>query len=220
MPRVVSKRVAARRGRRPISSGRGLILSRCRPETALAWGRRGLGAVTVATLDGWTLVVPTGPARARYPYDDAVRTHAGRPVTVWMRPTIGLFHLGRQAVVTVQPDGWRPVQRWALWTPRDGLVQPAGLASARPSDILAAADADPTLAPALRAAFGDAQPDAGAVLRAVLDVLGLPGGSLLSGEVDVADLPGARVAEPAPRHARAFDKIVADEARHLIETEA
>lgn len=212
--------MAARRGRRPISTGRGLVLSRCRPETALAWGRRGLGAVTVATLEGWTVVVPTGPARARYPYDDAVRSLAGRPVAVWMRPAIGLFHLGRQAVVTVQPDGWRPVQRWAMWTPRDGLVQPAGLASARPGDLLAAAGADAGLAPALREAFGDTQPDAGAVLHRVLDVLGLPGGELLSGERDVADLPGARVAEPAPRHARAFDRIVSDETRHRTETEA
>ena len=176
--------------------------------------------MTVATLEGWTVVVPTGPARARYPYDDAVRTLAGRPVAVWMRPSIGLFHLGRQAVVTVQPDGWRPVQRWAMWTPREGLVQPAGLPSARPTDILAAAGADGGLAPALREAFGDAQPDAAAVLDSVLDVLGLPGSDLLSGERDVADLPDARVAHPAPRHARAFDRLVSDEARHLTDTEA
>ncbi len=220
MPRAASNRLAARRGRRPFAGGRGLILSRCRPETVVAWGRRGLGAVTVATLDGWTVVAPTGPARARYPYDDAVQSIAGRPAGLWMRPAIGAFHVGRQAVLTVHPAGWRPIQRWAMWTPRDGLVPPAGLAPARPADLLAAAGADLDLAPQLRAAFRDSLPDAAAVLRSALDVLGLPGIAVLTGETDIADLPDARIVEPAPRHARAFDRLLADEARHRIEMEA
>lgn len=185
----------------------------------VSWARRGLGAVTVATLEGWTVVVPTGAARARYPYDDAVQSLAGRPVGVWMRPAIGVFQVGRQAVLTVHPTGWRPVQRWTMWTPREGVVPPAGLAPARPADLLAAAGTDRELAQELRTAFRDGLPDAGAVLRSALDVLGLPGIGLLTGETDVADLPGARVVEPAPRHARAFDRLVADEARHRIEME-
>ncbi|MDO5712047.1 MAG: hypothetical protein Q4P32_09965 [Micrococcales bacterium] len=176
--------------------------------------------MSVAPLDGWTVVVPTGPVRARYPYDDAVRTLAGRPVALWMRPALGFFHVGRQAVITVHPDGWRPVQRWALWTPREGLVAPVGLPPARPADVLSAAGASRDLTAALRAAVGDGHLDAGVVLREVLDLLGLPGSDLLMGRTQIADLPGARLVEPAPRHARAFDRVVSDEARHRIETEA
>ncbi len=259
MPRAASRRLAARRGRRAISIGRGFVLSRCRPETAIAWSRRGLGAATVAPLEGWTVVMPTGPARARYPYDDAVTSLAGRPAGLWMRPAIGVFQLGRQAVLTVHPDAWRAVQRWAIWTPRDGLVAPIGLAAARPADLVAAAglleesgrapttgeagqgghrdgrDAASTDgrlaatgstgpaadAPArLRAVLRDGDNDATGVLARVLDILELPGAQLLTGEVSVEDLPGARLVEPAGRHARAFDRLVSDEARHRIEMEA
>lgn len=262
MPRAASRRLAARRGRRAISIGRGFVLSRCRPETAIAWSRRGLGAATVAPLEGWTVVMPTGPARARYPYDDAVASLAGRPVGLWMRPAIGVFQLGRQAVLTVHPDAWRAVQRWAIWTPRDGLVAPIGLAAARPADLVAAAglleesgrapttgqaghagqegpraghDAASTGGPLaatgstglaadaparLRAVLRHGDNDATGVLAGVLDILELPGAQLLTGEVSVEDLPGARLVEPAGRHARAFDRLVSDEARHRIEMEA
>lgn len=246
MPRAASRRLAARRGRRAISTGRGILLSRCRPETAAAWARRGLGAVTIAPLEGWTVIMATGPARARYPYDDAVTTLAGRPVGVWMRPTLGFFHLGRQGVVTVHPATWRAVARWAIWTPRDGLVAPVGLPAARPEDLLAAAGAQtspghgwraddpgshaPTLergdgppeaqrVAALRAALRDGDTDALDVLRTVMDILAMPGHELLSGAADIAALPGARLLEPAPRHARAFDALVSEATRHDIELE-
>lgn len=214
-----------------------MLLSRCRPETAVAWSRRGLGRVTVASLDGWTIVMPTGPARARYPYDDAVASFAGRPVGLWMRPALGFVQLGRQAAVTVHPAAWRAVQRWAIWTVRDGLVPPIGLPAARPADLIAAAglgdDADSAgsldrldesaqaaLAERLRATLRDGDGDALGVLRTVLDTLSLPGIDLLTGETQIGQLPGARVVDPAPRHARAFDRIVAEEARHRIELEA
>lgn len=258
--------MAARRGRRAISSGRGILLSRCRPETAVAWARRGLGGVIVAPLEGWTVVMPIGPARARYPYDDAVASMAGRPAGMWMRPTLGFLQLGRQAAITVHPAAWRAVPRWAMWTPRDGLVPPVGLPDARPSDLLTAAgfigpDAiehagdqaatgtdsstatptatDPTeltgraarrsgtdgagcgeRAEQLRARLRSGDGDAIGVLRDVLDLLDLPGATLLTGDVDAGDLPGARLVEPAARHARAFDRLVTEEARHRTEMEA
>lgn len=218
----------ARRGRRPISAGRGFVLSRCRPETAAAWGRRSLGAVTVAPLEGWTVVMPTGPARARYPYDDAMASLAGRPAGVWMRPTLGFFQLGRQAVLTVNPAAWRAVTRWAIWTPREGLVAPVGLPAARPGDLLAASGvaigeserSEHEPAAGLRAVLRNGDNDALGVLGEVLEILDLPGLELLTGQTYVADLPGARVIEPAGRHARAFDRLVAEEARHRIELEA
>ncbi len=199
----------------------------------MGWSRRGLGSVTVAPWDGWTVVMPTGPARARYPYDDAVASLAGRPVGVWMRPALGFFQLGRQAVVTVHPAAWRAVPRWAIWTVRDGLVPPIGLPAARPADLIAAAglaDDDAAgsldapgqaaLAERLRLTLRDGDGDAVGVLRAVLDTLSLPGIDLLTGDVEIGQLPGARVVDPAPRHARAFDRVVAEEARHRIELEA
>lgn len=240
--------------------------------------------------------MPSGPARARYPYDDAVASMAGRPAGVWMRPTLGFFQLGRQATVTVHPAAWRSVPRWAIWTPRDGLVPPVGLPGARPADLLTAAgllgadsaqdsardsardsakDAirdsardssaasvasadsasvsadsaaasavdsavDSALDSALDSGAGTALPereaaqrsqrlrdrlrdgrgDAITLLRDVLDLLDLPGAPLLSGDLDITDLPGARLVEPAARHARAFDRLVSEEARYRIEMEA
>lgn len=185
--------------------------------------------------------MPSGPARARYPYDDAVASMAGRPAGLWMRPTLGFFQLGRQAAITVHPDAWRAVPRWSIWTPRDGLVPPVGLPAARPADLLTAAgsvdrrtdradhraadraapdESERARSERLRARLRDGHGDALQVLRDVLDLLDLPGAGLLSAEVDIADLPGARLVEPAARHARAFDRLVSEETRHRIEMEA
>jgi len=197
------------------------VLSQCRPEVALAWARRGLGPMLVGQLDGWTVVAPDGPPKARFPYDDAVRTLAGRPAGMRMRPALGFFEVGRQAVVTCHPPQWRAVQRWAVWTPREGSVSIPGLPTARPVDLAAAAGLDVVRAiraeTALHDIFADGSSDASAVLAAALLELGLPGRELLAGESAVADLPGVRRVVPKDRHARSFDKLVQEEERYRLE---
>ncbi|QQS00966.1 MAG: hypothetical protein IPK37_00135 [Austwickia sp.] len=199
------------------------MLSQCRPEVAIAWARRGLGSVLLAQLDGWTVVAPDGPPKARFPYDDAVRTLAGRPVGLRMRPALGFFQVGRQAVVTCHPPQWRAVERWAVWTPRDAFVSVPGLPTARPSDLTSAAGLDVARSiraeSALHDIFADGGSDAAAVLSATLLELGLPGRDLVVGETRVADLPGVRRIVPKDRHARSFDKIVLEEERYRMEEE-
>ncbi|MEP7160067.1 MAG: hypothetical protein ABI746_03100 [Dermatophilaceae bacterium] len=189
----------------------------------MSWARRGLGAVVIAPLAGWTIVVPNGPPAARFPYDDAVRTLAGRPVSVRMRPALGFFQVGRQAVITVHPAAWRAVERWAVWTPRDAMVATPGLPTTRPSAMVVAAGLDG--AEAVRAGenlhslLGNGGLDAATVLASVLAELGLPGRDLLTGDTVAADLPGARRIVPRDRHARAFERLLDEVERYSMELE-
>lgn len=204
---------------------RGILLSAGRVDWAVAWAKRGLGPLTVAPLDGWTLIAPAGPPMARPPYDDPVRTLAGRPVGMGMRPAIGLFQVGRQAVVTVQAGRWRPVHRWAIWTRHDALVNTPDLPPARTSDMVAVAASvgGALLAgaePALRELWHDGSIQPAAVLEGTFRLLGLPGHELLTGADEAASLPGARTVDPNPRHARAFDKLIEEQARERAEQEA
>lgn len=204
---------------------RGILLSAGRVDWAVSWAKRGLGPLTVAPLDGWTLIVPAGPPMARPPYDDPVRTLAGRPVGMGMRPAIGLFQVGRQAVVTVQAGRWRPVHRWAIWTRHDALVNTPDLPPARTTDMVAvAASVGGALIagaePALRELWHDGSIQPAAVLEGTFRLLGLPGHEVLTGEREAATLPGARTLEPNPRHARAFDKLIEEQARERAEQEA
>lgn len=225
MPRAASNPIAGRlrgpAGR--AGSARGFVLSQCRPEAALPWARRGLGPVLVGTLDGWTVVAPDGPPRARFPYDDAVRTLAGRPVGLRMRPALGFFQVGRQAVVTVHPQQWRAVERWAVWTPRDAAVVTPGLPTARPEDLVAAAGLTGSAALAAGAGlhdlWADGGRDAAGILTATLLELGLPGGDLVTGAARAGELDGVRRIVPKDRHARAFDKLVQEEERYRLEEE-
>lgn len=217
MPRVSSKHAALAGRRRRSATGRGFVLSQGRPEAAAAWGRRGLGPVLIGALEGWTVVVPDGQPKARFPYDDAVRTLAGRPVGLRMRPSLGFFQVGRQAVVTVHPQAWRAVERWAAWTPRDGLVPLPGLPTAHPLDLVEAAGLPPErqarAAANLHEIFANGGLSAPEVLAAVLLELGLPGRELLAGELAPSDLPGVRRVTPRDRHARSFDRLVLEERR-------
>lgn len=197
------------------------MLSRCRPEVVVAWAKRGLGPVLLGQLDGWTVVAPDGPPRARFPYDDAVGALAGRPVGLRMRPALGFFRLGREAVVTCHPPRWRAGQRWAVWTPHDAVVAIPGLPSARPADLVGAANLQAISAKraetALRDIFADGGSDAATVLSATLLELGLPGRELLAGQAEVADLVGARRILPKERYVRSFDKLVQEEERYRRE---
>ncbi len=204
---------------------RGILLSAGRVDRAISWAKRGLGPLTVAPLDGWTLSGPAGPPMARPPYDDPVRTLAGRPVGLGMRPAIGLFQVGRQAVVTVQAGRWRPVHRWAIWTRHDALVNTPDLPPARTTDMVAvaasvggalSAGAEATL----RALWHDGSIQPGEVLAGTFRLLGLPGHDVLTGAREAVALTGARTVDPNPRHARAFDKLIEEQARERAEQEA
>ncbi len=242
-----------------------------------------MAPLTVATLHGWTVVAPAGPPMARPPYDDPVRTLAGRPAGLRMRPALGFFLVGRQAVVTVHAQPWYGGQRWAIWTPGDALMQVPGLPLLRPWDLVSAAaprlgtaergtartaGKDPGPSPgsttnettsrsrmrptgrgwagalrpllsgtgaagagleyhrneaaeqALREIMLDGSLDAPTVIRRVMHVLGVPGAAFVVGEKEAADLPGARRVIPWGRHARAFDRIVAEERRAAEENDA
>ena len=157
----------------------------------------------------WTLLTPAGRPRARHPYDDAVRTLAGRPASHRMRPALGFFRVGRQAVVPGHPPRrWAPT-RWLIWTPRDGVVHPRGLPVATPAEVARAAGrGTPEVVSALEEIVGDVGADAGEILAALLGVLDLPGVEVLTGRVAAADLAHARLVVPPERYARAFDRIV------------
>lgn len=221
MPRVLSKRRA--RARRAAAVGRGILLSTGRQPTAVAWARRGMGEVTVASVDGWTLIAPTGPARARYPYDDAVRTLAGRPVGVRMRPTLGFFKVGSQATITVHPPGWRAEVRWLIWAPRLGMIPPDGLPAAPIADIVVVAGLDTDVqaraASRMQALLESGEGTAESVLAGVLDILALPGADVLADEVDIRTLPDARVVPPKPKYAREFERLLDELARERAEEE-
>lgn len=182
-----------------------------------------MGEVTVASAEGWTLIAPTGPARARYPYDDAVRTLAGRPVSLWMRPALGFFRVGAQAIITLHPPGWRSDVRWLIWTPKRGFVSPEGLDQARIADIVVVAglphEVQSRAAAELAAVVENGAGSAESVLTRAMDILALPGAPLLGNRSDIRSLPGARVVPPKPKYAREFEKLLDELARERAEEE-
>ncbi len=210
MPRAHSRRRG--RGRRRAAIGRGIVLSAGRIESAASWARRGLGELTMAAVEGWTMISATGPAQARYPYDDAVRTLAGRPVSWRMRPALGFFKVGAQAVIVLHPAGMRPVVRWLIWTPHHGLVAPEGLPAARIPDVVVVSGLDTRVqaraAAALAALLRRADLEAAQILTGALDILALPGAGVLTGDTCITTLPGARSVSPKARYAREFDRLL------------
>lgn len=210
MPRVRSR--LTRRSVAATATGEGIVLTRARPESVLPWARRGLGPVVVAPSGDWTLIGPAGPPKARHPYDDAGRTLAGRPVSRRMRPALGFFRVGRQAVVTVHPRRRFAAIRWMIWTPRDGLVAPRGLPVAQARDVVAASGhASPAVVSLVEEITADVGASAQEVLAALLGVLGLPGLDVVTGSATAADLPGARLVVPPDRHARAFERLLREQ---------
>src|SRR5471030_2540070 len=118
-----------------------MLLLRGEPDAVATWARRGLVPVHILPLEGWTAVLPAGPSRAMPPYDDSLKALAGRPVDSRLRSAIGLFAVDGNAVVTVQPPGWRAIRRWFVWSPGQGVGRPRRLAAGRPADLTAAAGA-------------------------------------------------------------------------------
>jgi hypothetical protein len=197
-----------------------MLLLRGEPDAVATWARRGLVPVHVVPLDGWTAVVPAGPSRARPPYDDSLKALAGRPVASRLRSAIGLFAVDGNAVVTVQPSGWRAIQRWFVWSPGQGVVRPRRLAAGRPADLTAAAG---TRTGAVRRAvldlLVDGRGDARGVLADLLALLSLPGSDLLEGARDPAASPGATLVEPSERQVARFERVIHDQALHRSQLE-
>src|SRR5450759_52358 len=156
--------------------GRGMLILRGRPDAVSTWARRGLGPVHVVPLEGWTAVLPAGPSRALPPYDDTIKTLAGRHVASRLRSAIGLFAVDGNAVITVHPTGWRAIPRWFLWSPAHGVTRPWHLAPGRPADLLSAAGIPGTgVRREVRNILVETGGDAHGVLGGLMALLSLPG---------------------------------------------
>src|ERR1035437_11176010 len=79
--------------------GRGMLLLQGDPDPVASWAERGLMPVHVVPLDGWTAVLAAGPSQAMPPYDDTLKTLAGRPVPSRLRSARGLFAVDGNAVI-------------------------------------------------------------------------------------------------------------------------
>ena len=197
-----------------------MLLLRGQPDVVSTWARRGLSPVHVVPLNGWTAVLPAGPSRARPPYDDTIKTLAGRHVASRLRSAIGLFAVDGNAVVTVHPTGWRAIPRWFVWSPGRGVVRPWHLAPGRPADLLTAAGIrDGRVRRGIRDIFVEGGGDADGVLGDLMALLSLPGADLLDGGLDPATVQGSTLVEPDEHQVARFDRIVSDQAMHRAELE-
>jgi hypothetical protein len=204
----------------PPRQGQGMLLLQGEPDPVTTWAERGLMPVHVVPLEGWTAVLPAGPSRASAPYDHTLKTFAGRPVPSRLRSAIGLFAVDGNAVISVHPCGWRATQRWFVWSPGEGVVQPRQLVAGRPADLIAVAGTRERGARSLvRDILIDGGGDAVGLLGDLLDLLALPGSDLLHGGQDPAMVPGSTIVEPDEQHVARFQKTVSDEARHRAELE-
>lgn len=192
-----------------------MLLLRGEPDSVAIWASRGLVPVHIVPLEGWTAVLPAGPSRALPPYDDTLKALAGRPVASRLRSAVGFFAVEGNAVITVQPPGWRAVQRWFVWSPGQGLVRPRRLPAGRPADLTAAAGArDGAARRGVLDLLVDGSGDARGVLGDLLATLSLPGSDLLTGVRDPAASEGSTLVEPSERHVARFERVVQDRALH------
>jgi hypothetical protein len=197
--------------------GRGVLLLRGEPEHVARWAARGLVATRVVALPSWTAVLPAEPtSRASAPYDDALTVLASRPVAHRLRAALGLFAIDGRAVVTVQGQGWRAVQRAVVWQPGRGATRAPGLRVARPGDLLTAAGAGTRgVSSAVGTLLRDGSGDALGMLGELMTLLGLPGTGLL---LDAEPTELGELVEPDHRVVARFDALMLEEARHRAET--
>lgn len=185
------------------------------------WLRRGLVAVRVVGLPGWTgVVVAQERAETAAPYDVGVEMLAARPAPGRQRPSLGFLVIDGCAVVTVQPRGVRALQRWLVWDPARGVARTATLPRLAPAVLIDAAEArdratSRQIAHVLRRPVGEAPRTPLEVLIDLLRVLGLPGEELLVG----GGQEQHELVAPSPRSVRAFDALVTEEAAHRAEHE-
>ena len=197
-----------------------MLLLQGEPDAVASWAQRGLVPVYVVPLDGWTAALPAGPSRAMAPYDDTIKMLAGRPVVSRLRPAIGFFAVDGKAVINACPCGWRATQRWFVWSPGEGVVQPRQLSAGRPADLIAAAGTcDKAALRGVRDRLVDGDGDAYGLLADVLSLLDLPGSDLLDGGQDLAVAVGSILVEPGEQHVARFERITKDEARYRAELE-
>lgn len=200
--------------------GRGMLLLQGEPDLVGSWAERGLLPVHVVPLAGWTAVLPAGPSHAMAPYDDTLKTLAGRPVPSRLRSAMGLFVVDGNAVISTHTSGWHASQRWFVWAPGEGVVQAQQLAPGRPADLIAAAGTHERGARSLvRDILVDGGGDAPGLLGDLLDLLALPGADLLDGSQDPVAMSGSFIVEPGEQHVARFERIAGDEARHRAELE-
>jgi hypothetical protein len=197
-----------------------MLLFAGEPDSVASWARRGLVPVHVVPLDGWTAVLPAGPSRAMPPYNDTLKSFAGRPAASRLRPAIGFFVVDGNAVISVHRSGWRATQRWFVWSPGEGVVRPRRLSAGRPADLVAAAGTrDAAARRGVRDILADGGGDASGLLDELLAMLALPGSDLLDGGQDPAAAPGSSIVEPGEQDVARFERTVNDEARHRAEME-
>ena len=154
------------------------------------------------------------------PYDDTIKMLAGRPVHSSLRCAIGLFAVDGKALISAQVRGWRATQRWFVWSPGEGVLQPRQLAAGRPADLATAAGtSDSAAGRGVRDILVDGSGDAHSVLGSLLAVLSLPGADLLGGVAAPAEVAGSTMVEPGEQHVARFERIVKDEARHRADLE-
>ncbi|EAP99391.1 hypothetical protein JNB_04445 [Janibacter sp. HTCC2649] len=197
--------------------GHGVVLVRGGAAASARWVRRGLVAVRVVPLAGWTGVyLAEDRALSVAPYDVGLEILAARRVPTRHRPAIGLFVIDGCAVVTVQARGWRLEQRWIVWEPGTGIRRTPDLPALPAGLIVDVAGArSRTTAAAVSEHFADTQGQPLDVLIGLVRLLGLPGEELLLGEIDESH---ERI-DPSPRSIAAFDALVAEEAAHRSENE-
>jgi hypothetical protein len=204
----------------PPWQGRGMLLLQGEPDPVASWAQRGLLPVHVVPLEGWTAVLPAGPSHAMPPYDDPLKTLAGRPVPSRLRSAIGLFAVDGNAVISTHSCGLRARQRWFVWSPGEGVVQPRQLVAGRPADLISASGTRERGARSLvRDILVDGGGDAPGLLSDLLDLLALPGADLLGGGQDPATVAGCTMVVPGEQHVARFERIVSDEVRHRAELE-
>lgn len=178
------------------------------------WAESGVAALSVVPLErGWVAVVPTtGASAVAAPYDEALPLLLNRPLPHRLRPAIGLGVMGRRAVVSVTPSGWRAVRRWLVWQPGSAVVHPGGLAVARLADLVRAAGVtDPSAVAGLADVLHDPGGDAYSLVTDVLVALDLPGTELVEAHFFAAGRPGVVSVEPAAVAVRRFGKAVRDD---------
>lgn len=185
----------------------GLLLLDGEPKRVDTWVERGVVPAYVVDLDGWTGVVPAGPAQAPPPYDDALTVMANMPVPMPLRATLGFFAIGPRAVMTVHLRAWRSLPRWLIWEPARGLAR-ANLPVGSPADLVSAAGVVDEAVAQVRAALEPAARRPIDVLCEVLHALALPGAGLLAGH-EVKQSDDAMLVEPHHRSVTRFGKLTA-----------
>jgi hypothetical protein len=197
--------------------GHGLVLVRGGAAASARWVRRGLAAVRVVPLAGWTGVcLAEQRAHSAPPYDIGLEILAARRVPGRHRPAVGLFVIDGCAVVTVQPRGWRLEQRWLVWEPGSGVRRTPDLPALPAGLVVDVAGARSRTSPSeVTDHFGDTRGEPVDVLVGLMRLLGLPGEDLLRQGPDESH---ERV-DPSPRSVAAFDALVAEEDAHRWEME-